>query len=211
MPYPVAHGLLTILGDAYTQSEEWQTGLRLLASGPPTEAEFVAVDAAIATFLGNSALRFPSGRRYLGLKWAPQDTSGRYPEGEDSIEWFRTTPLSGGGPVGFPQIAVVTSLRTPRTRGFASNGRMYWPATPSVSATDGRMSAPDALSIATAGAALIGAIADSGIGTPAVFSAVGAGRAEPVTGVRVGRVADTVRRRRNQIAEEYTDVVAVPS
>jgi hypothetical protein len=211
MPYAAPHGLLTILGDAFTSTEEWQTGIRLTGTSPPTEAQFEALDDAVATFLGTGAVSFPVGRRFLGFKWAPQTVDGRYPEGADSVEWFRLSPLSGTGAGGYPQIAVVLSLRTARPRGYASNGRMYVPCSQAIGSSDGRISAATALGIATAGATLIAAINDVGLGQAAVMSAVGAGRTEPITGVRVGRVMDTQRRRRNQLAEEYTDPVAVPS
>lgn len=211
MPYPAAHGLLTVLGDSYGGTEEWQTGVRLIGTTAPTTAEFEAIDAAVSAFLATVALRFPSGFRYIGLKWSPQDVNGRYPEGADATEWLRPTALAGNVSGGFPQIALVTSYRTARTRGYASNGRGYWPSVQVVSATTGRFPVADGNSVAAAAATMINAIGDSGAGTPAVMSAVGAGRVEPITGVRVGLVMDTQRRRRNQIAEEYTAVAAVPS
>lgn len=211
MPYSAPHGLLTILGDAYGGTEIWQTGLRLIGTSEPTTAEFEAINTAVATFLATTALRFPSGFRYIGLKWAPQTVDGRYPEGSDAVEWLRPTPLAGNVSGGFPQIAVVTSYRTARTRGYASNGRGYWPSVQVVSATTGRFPVADGNAIASAAAAMVNAIGDSGAGTPAVMSAVGAGRTEPITGVRVGLVMDTQRRRRDGIAEEYTAVAAVPS
>lgn len=211
MPYTSPHGLLTILGDAFNSTEIWQTGLRLIGTTPPTEAQFVAVDAAVQAYLSATNVGLPIGRRYLGLKWAPQDVNGRYPDGQDAVEWFRTTPYNGAASTGYAQIAMVLSLRTARTRGYASNGRMYWPNAQAIGQADGRWSAAIAGAAAAAGAQLIAAIADSGMGTPAVMSAVGAGRTEPITGVRVGRVPDTQRRRRDALAEEYTETVVVPS
>ena len=210
MPYPAPHGYLTILGDSYSGTEEWQTGIRFTGTLPPDEAQFGLVDAAVSTFLQTTALRFPAGHRYIGLKWAPQDVNGRYPEGADSVEWLRPSPLSGNVSGGFPQIALVTSWRTARTRGRASNGRSYWPSVQVVNAGTGRFPLAEGTSVATAAATLIGSLNDAALGTAAVMSSVGAGLVEPITGVRVGLVMDTQRRRRNGISEEYTEVAAVP-
>lgn len=211
MPYTGPHGYLTILGDSYSGTEEWQTGIRLMGTTPPTTAQMEAVDTAVSAFLATTDLRFPSGFRYIGLKWAPQDANGRYPEGEDAVEWLRPTPLAGNVSGGFPQIALVTSWRTARSRGRASNGRSYWPSVQVVASTTGRFPLAAGTSVAAAAATLISQLEAAGIGTPAVMSAVGAGITEPITGVRVGLVMDTQRRRRNGISEEYTETAAVPS
>lgn len=210
MPYPNPHALLTILGDAYGGSEIWQTGLRLATPGEPDTATMEAIDAAVTTFLQTTALRFPSGFRYIGLKFAPQDVNGRYPAGTDATEWLRPTPLAGNVSGGFPQIALVTSWRTSRTRGYASNGRSYWPSVQVINATTGRFPASEGLAVATAAANLVAAIRDTTIGVPSVMSTVGAGLSEPIIGARVGLVMDTQRRRRSAIAEEYTETQEVP-
>jgi hypothetical protein len=51
--------------------------------------------------------------------------------------------------------------------------------------------------------ALIGAINGAGAGPVSVGSSLGAGSLLPVNGIRLGKVVDTQRRRRNAIAEEY--------
>lgn len=211
MAYTGPHGYLTILGDSYGGAEEWQTGIRLMGTTPPTEAQMEAVDTAVTTFLTTGALRFTAGFRYLSLKWAPQTAEGRYPEGEDAVEWLRPTPLAGTTSGGFPQIALVTSWRTARSRGRGSNGRSYWPSVQTIASATGRFPLNDGTLVAAAAAQLIASLEAAGIGTPAVMSAVGTGITEPITGVRVGLVMDTQRRRRNGISEEYTETAAVPS
>jgi hypothetical protein len=195
----------------YSSTEEWQTGVRLDGTQVPTTANFQAIDSAVQTFLSTSQARLPAGFRYIGLKWAPQDVNGRYGDNGESVEYLAPAPLSGSTTPSYPQVAVVLSLRTGRARGFASNGRMYFPTMQSVQSDSGKMTAGTASGLATAGAALIQAINAVGLGNVAVMSAVGAGRIERVTGVRVGRVFDTQRRRRNGLAEEYSAPAAVPS
>lgn len=210
MPYPAPHVYVTWFGDAFGEVENWQVGLRIAAPFvPPTTDELEALDAAFATLL-SANVAFPAGRRYLGVKVAPQDVNGRYPDGVDAVEYLRPTPVSGGSGAGYPQIALVLSMRTARSRGYASNGRMYIPSSLGITAGTGLISAADAGNAATAGATFIGAVNAVGIGIASVMSTVGTGRSEPITGVRVGRVMDTQRRRRNQLPETYTEPVPVP-
>nr|CRY96657.1 hypothetical protein [uncultured prokaryote] len=212
MPYTGPHTYVTWFGDAFTAAEEWQVGIRLsTAFSVPTTTQLEDLDAAMGALLTSANVAFPSSRRYLGLKVAPQDVNGRYPDGIDAVEYLRPAPLSGSSSGGYPQIALCLSWRTNRSRGIGSNGRMYVPSAFPIVATDGRISSTNALAAATAGAQFIADVRDAGLGSPAVMSTVGAGRTEAITGCRVGRVMDTQRRRRNQLAEEYTEPVAVPS
>ncbi len=212
MTYTTNHALLTILGDSFGMQEEWQTGVRLVGDNtPPTTAEFEAVNAAVQTFIGNNELKVGQGFRYIGLKWAPQDVNGKYGAEGESITWLRPSPGQGQGTdAGYPQIAIVLSLRTSRTRGYASNGRMYFPSTMKPTAADGLIAAGSASAVATAAATMIQSINAAGMGQVAVMSKVGAGRTELVNAVRVGRVMDTQRRRRNGLPESYVPPVAVP-
>lgn len=211
MPYPAPHTYVTWFGDAFSGAEEWQVGLRIAAGfEPPTQQQLEALDAAFATLV-TANVQFPGGRRYLGLKVAPQDVNGRYPDGVDAVEYLRAAPVNGAASGGYPQIALCLSFRTERTRGYASNGRMYVPSAFPIVASDGRISAANASNAALAGAQFVGAVNAAGIGPAAVMSTVGAGRVELITGVRVGRVMDTQRRRRNQLTEEYTEPAPVPS
>lgn len=208
--YTAAHGKLTIFGDAYNGAELWQTGVRLVGAGAPTTAAFEAVDAGVAIFLATPNLGFSQGFRYTGLKWSPQDVNGRYPDGQDAIDWLRPAPIAGAGQGAYPQICLVLSLRTGRSRGYASNGRMYWPSAQTLDTGQGKIPDARTLDVAVAGAELMADISRSGMGTPAVMSTVGTGRTEVVTATRVGRVMDTQRRRRNNLTEDYSPEQSVP-
>ena len=211
MPYTAAHSKLTFLGDSYGATEEWNTTLRLIGTQIPDEAELSAAAGAMSILLENSALAFPLGFRFLGVKWAPQDTSGKYGDSGEAVEFMLPTPVTGSASNGYPQIACVLSLRTARARGYASNGRMYIPSARSPAPADGLITIAQAESIRDSAAAFIANVETSGIGVPAVMSTVGAGRTEAVTSVRIGRVMDTQRRRRNQLPELYTTPADVPS
>lgn len=211
MPYTAAHGKITFLGDSYATTEIWQTTLRLIGTAVPTQQQLQDAAGAMSILLENTALAFPLGFRFLGVKWAPQDTAGEYgPDGE-AVEYFLPTPVTGSASNGYPQIACVLSLRTARARGYASNGRMYIPSARAPAPADGLITQAQAESIRDSGAAFIANVETSGVGVPAVMSTVGAGRTEAITAVRVGRVMDTQRRRRNQLPELYTTEADVPT
>lgn len=209
--YAAPHSKIDFLGDAWGAVEEWQTGLRVAGTNVPTDQQLEDLDAAFNTFITDDAVSLPAGCRYIGVKWSPIGTDGRYPPSGESRTFFRTTPSQGVFGTGYPQIALVLSLRTARLRGYASNGRMYIPSSLGIEAATGRITTSQAGGVADVGAALISAINDVGLGTVTVMSEVGSGINAPVTGVRVGRVMDTQRRRRNQLSEEYTEVVPLPS
>lgn len=211
MPYPRAHSLLTFFGDGYSGVEIWNTTLRLDSTTRPTIEQLEDVALAFQAWWNDGTLASPSSRRFLGVKWAPQTTAGRYPDGEDAVEFLLAEPDPGSTGGGYPQIAIVISLRTARSRGFASNGRMYLPSALEPSVASGQIQQTAADTLALTSATFIAAVADVGIGVPAVMSSAGAGRIEQVTGVRIGRVMDTQRRRRNALDEAYTAVVPVPT
>lgn len=209
--YQAPHSLVSFLGDAYGQQEEWQTGIRISGQVTPTPANLESLDAAFFTLISSSAIALPNGFRYIGVKWAPIGLDGKYPTAAESLTFLRTTPFASTGQGGYPQIALVLSLRTARPRGYASNGRMYVPSALRPEATTGRITDAQAGAAAQAAAAFIGSVNAIGMGTVQVMSAVGGGISANVTEVRVGRVMDTQRRRRNGIPEEYAAPAPVPS
>lgn len=208
MPFPAPHSLLTFSGPAYGDLEQWSTGLRLRTTTPPDAAALSEAGEAFISFMNTNELLGSSAAKMQSVKWAPQTVEGKYGSGE-SVEFLfnnRTIGNNGGMPA---QIAVVLSLRTARPRGRASNGRMYVPALPTLVANTGRFSVTDANIIAERAATMISLIGEA-LGTDVVVgSAVESGLLETVTGVRVGRVPDTQRRRREGIPEEYSEVQPV--
>lgn len=210
MPFPAAHSYVTFLGDAYQQREIWQTGLRLAGTAVPTEAQLQALADAFSDNIWPTSTFPPSTHRFLGVKWAPIQTNGLYPPDAVSLEHFLEAPIPGTAGTGYPQIAIVLSLRTTRARGYASNGRMYIPSALPIG-SGGQIPEADAINVSLAAAQFISDVDAVGLGQPVVMSKVGAGVTAPITGVRVGRVMDTQRRRRNAIPEEYTAAAPVPS
>lgn len=103
------------------------------------------------------------------------------------------------------QIALAISLTTGVSRGPAHRGRFYMPMPSVVVQSDGRMATDDQNAIKMAATTFLGALnALSANYKVAVFSRkAGAAQHRVVTGIQVGRVLDTQRRRRNKLAEAY--------
>lgn len=113
------------------------------------------------------------------------------------------------------QCTVCVSLTTNKSRGLAHGGRFYPPVCLPGLGADGRITSANAQKIASSAATLISDLNAIGPGDVSIMSNVGAGAREPVRGVRVGRVVDTQRRRRNALPEEYVvsavNVVVTPT
>lgn len=218
MPYPGNHGILTWSGPAYGTLEEWSTSLRIAPSIPPDLAQLAAAKTAFTSLATATGVGMSGAVRLDTVKWAPQDADGRY-GGGDAIELVSAAEAIGTQATMPAQISTVVSLRTGRSRGIGSNGRMYLPAMPEASPNTGKMTVQAQSQVQQAAAAFIGAINAIGIGDVVVASrgrtqngvVVSPGLFEPVTGVRVGRVYDTQRRRRAGLSEDYTDPTPVPS
>jgi hypothetical protein len=198
---------LAFSGDAWSQQEEWSTGLRIDGVAMPTPAQMTSYDTAFAALFSSSALQTAAQVRYLGVKASPQNVDGKYGAEGLSVERLRPTPLDGGTGGALPQATIAATLTTITPRGAANEGRMYLPATAMKPAGDGRITVAEALAIANAVATFLSAVNNAGAGRATVFSkgtpTAPGGAARQILAVRVGRVIDTQRRRRNQIAELY--------
>lgn len=126
-------------------------------------------------------------------------------------EHLLDAPQFGGAAVNMPsECAVVTSLQTSLI-GRRYRGRLYWPLLAvRLDDTTTRIHTPTTSAIATAVASWLQDVADAlGTGTdydPVVVSKA-AGTNAVVTGIKVGDVMDSQRRRRNGMKETYATVV----
>jgi len=213
MTYSVDHKLLTVHGDLFTGAAEHFTfGVRIVGGTlPPTQAMVDALQIPFQTFWqSQAAAGLNSPLRYLKL--AHIDASGLYPPGHVPLEyvWASTGYFPPGtSAIGLPaQISQVATLTTAFPRGLASKGRIYLPQPQAAVGADGRWTTGIALATANAVKVLINAInAVSGMGTVHVMSKIGSGATHPVTGIAVGRVPDTQRRRRRSLVEDRQSVV----
>ena len=223
MAYDREHGIL-VWGGTLPGGEIWSNSLRMAE----TEALIPANDAAgwdvqdlldhyktvIQAHHANSAAQISPRAKLTYVKFNRVDINGHYIDPTTFESLF--APVSGGGASwACPnQISLVVTLTTAISRGLANKGRIFAP-TPSAEpdASTGLISSAAAGGIAAQYKAFLEALSDvPGLDTAdtpgvCVMSKVGSGATHRVSGVRVGRVYDTQRRRRNALAEDYQNAV----
>jgi len=214
--YTNAHVLLRAGGHFGTNTgiyDNWSIGFRFgkpgsdVASSTDPQAFVTAAAAPLATFHAGANSLVGTGCFLDYVTGARVGTDGKYdPDTQETRRHDYPTTVSGSGSMtqGWA-VAVVCSLRTARPRGYASNGRLYYPAgaaTPSGSS--GRLSQSQTNSLVLAWKTLIdslnsaaGAQLGSGIKL-CVFSGVAPGRTETVTQIRIDGRLDQQERRENK-------------
>lgn len=220
MPYPGQFHRLVIIGNMQNAQDTWNTTLSIVPSalgelGMPTvsPATLASVAGVVGTWYSaafSTGCAFANSLSLTGIKLNRIGTDGRYADNE-TMEHVYGTPLIGSysGTIQ-PQVTMVATLETALERGRASKGRMYLPPNMAAGlpAADGRTTSAYALGTANGVKSLINALNGvyTLIGRVGVASDAGAGRFEHVTGVRVGRVIDTMRSRRSSFSEDYEHV-----
>ena len=210
-PYDQEHQYLQ-WGGTLPGAEQWSCGVRLAKStANPVTQDQVLCDA-LATVVGAFHQRATTGISSAAhLTWVKLN-----PIGVDGKYLFPTTieklisPLKAGGKAVATympnQVAWAVTLTTAVDRGGAHIGRFYLPL-PAVGPDSGGGEITLALCNDLKASATT-FINDINAATAsyhlAVFSRkAGDPKHRTVTGVKVGRVLDTIRRRRNQLAEKY--------
>lgn len=230
MPYPNTHMYLTVLGDCYGGTEHWQFGLRLSDGGVSGQVTADAALPQVQSWWANVNNGFINTHRLTSVKCAQIDVNGHYVANTISGEAFQVPPTAGptlwaADQQAIPQNTIVATLTTAVPRGYASKGRIYLPPQIFNVQSDGLLSATDATSVANSVKSLINSlnavstignviVASRGKGVLAVdakgkktYTYPNPGAQNNVTGVQVGRVVDTQRRRRRQLNEQRQSVV----
>nr|CRY96751.1 hypothetical protein [uncultured prokaryote] len=235
MGYP-RHLYLTF-GGRYFTDEIWSGGIRLASPASPNdegdeawtitaaEQNQYAADA-VETWFTSAGAKVSGMARLDWVKLNAIDTDGSYLDKSNTnlVEYpTDTAPTGGSGAMDWPQISVCVSFRTDVSRGLAARGRLYVPAVVSKSGA-GRVGAADCLTMATAAKDLLEELRDmpqlliGGQLAPCVVSrglrtgpdTWGPGVARYIRRSEVGDVADTQRRRRNELVEVYSGVDVDP-
>lgn len=222
---PYAHKVnrVTISGDCFSGAEVWTTGFYLGETGadagdPAGSAEDIA--GYWNTFWTTANSMISIYYRTLEVKVAQLDTDGKTDLG--SIDYYTlTTPTTGGGGGSAmpPQTSLVATLTSDVQRGLGSKGRMYLPGVNGTVTNTGKVISTTPTNVSLNLKTMFDGInADADIPGSVILASHGhkltsvpggdVTYIEPVntlvTGLRVGDVYDTQRRRRNGLAEVYT-------
>jgi hypothetical protein len=191
------------------------------------QAHASAIQSAVTAFWsgGTSGTQFFNTHRLQGVKVAVIDPDGQYPDGHIAGEVMFANVAGpyvlGGGERTVAQNAMCVTLTTLRPRGLASKGRFFLPPMNWQISSDGLISTAGRDAIVTRvktfldavnAAAPAGediAVFSRGKGVKSFNAETGkiewdypnTGYFATVTGVEVGRVVDTIRRRRRQLVE----------
>lgn len=223
--YPQPFVKVVASGSLYQDTEIWSTSWSMADPDLTNDAEqpgrLDAFSQAIQDWFARPASWISPYAVLDTIKVNLVDTDGRYVSQGDTVEDMLETGIPGGsgGQSVPPQCTACVSLLSDRRRGPGSHGRFYPPIAGAPPQSDGRIQAGISQDMADSARQLILDLEDAAapvgvgpLGSLKVVNAsrVGAGRFDKVTKIRVGRVLDTIQRRRNDLAEDYITVSALP-
>lgn len=201
-------------------NESWSNGVRMAYTGFEMPDVIPAglitgVGAAIQALHVHQNIQISNGCKLSFIKIAQIKTDGHYvetlPGGQVNPVETVVADLAGANasPIVPNQIALAVTLATGYTRGPAHKGRFYLPV-PNLfpAAADGLLPASQANGVQDAASVWLTAMnASNPDFRVAVFSRkAGNPQHKLVTGIHVGRVLDTQRRRRRKLPELYVTV-----
>lgn len=215
------HMLLTWGGRLGTVGESWSNSIRLTADGTDPSLldqlardQLESIDASIQGAIESGTLFYGNSAYHDFTKLNAIGPDGRYSNAGETRAIFHEGTEAARSPydMGAFQLALCVSFTTSVTRGRAAAGRLYVPAmSPSaISDDNGQITTPNLDTTAQAWVSFLEDINDN----PgwdihqvrcAVHSKLGnPGAVNDITGVRIGKVLDTQRRRRASLDENYT-------
>ncbi len=212
---------VTISGTMLNGAEIWQTGFHMgrlqSDASAPTQAFADLVRDQWAALHAHADMAINTSFKFTDVKCALIAQDGKYDSSNAVVQSHVAAAVGGqrGGAPYPPQIALVATLIGGSGKGIGGKGRMYLPGVCDAVDATGRFNTLVAQSIATKLAAFFNNL-DSSVDAPGhvVNASMGSkrslytdGRNVPVNGVRVGNVYDTQRRRRNGLAEVYSNAV----
>jgi hypothetical protein len=219
MAYPALFHRLVMIGTHFT--DIFNVSISLIPVGGSTPAlingAMLASHAnAVATWwpktlaTSGGGIGITGNAKLTSIKLNRINTAGHYND-PDAMEYVFPTPVAGGGntnPVP-PQLTLAATLRGSSERALAGRGRMYFPPCSLAFGLgpDGRVTVTDATNYATGVGNLLAALHTAGLATttnsqPGIASNTRSGAFQSVATITAGRVIDTMRSRRNKLAED---------
>lgn len=175
--------------------------------GPVTQpSDLTPYQLACAAWFARPGSKISTKAKLTLLKVNLVGVDGKYASNDSTAFHEYLTPVTGGNSAGAtarvaPQLTLAVTLTTARKRGLAARGRLYPPMPIIGIEDDGLITVADAQLVGDSMATLINDLNSIGTGDVSVMSEVGTGAVGRVTGVEVGRVIDTQRRRRRSLTE----------
>jgi hypothetical protein len=207
-PFDSTH-LYVQWGGKLPGGEIWSCGFRMWKATGSTPASATAVlptvAAAIAAYHGRATSHINARTLLSFVKCNAIDVNGHY-QGAGTTEQLFADINGGGVDAGVPpnQVALAVTLLTGFSRGPAHMGRWYNPLPDTIVQADGTIPAAKALEIANSTKTLLTAVNVGGGEQMVVMSRkAGTPGHRAVTGIEVGVILDTQRRRRGALPEAY--------
>lgn len=208
-PYDSAH-VYVQWGGKLPGGEQWSCGLRMTGTPATADADAAAmlpgIAAAVVAYHQRATTSVNAAAKLSFVKCNGIAVDGTYiSEGTNEALY---SDLAGGlaaGTVHPNQVTLAVTLATGFSRGPAHSGRFYLPMVALPVGADGLVSVVDTQNVETSSETFLTALnAVNAAWDVAIFSRkAGAPAHRVVTGVQVGRVLDTQRRRRRGLGEAY--------
>lgn len=204
-------------GSVATPLDRWSTGFRIAVPGadiplatPALQTLVNAIHAAAITLHGSSAVLAGTNVNFLNVTGARVGVDGKYdPAGQLTVV-STGVAQAGSGAANLPwTTALSIGLRTTAPRGYASNGRMYYPMlAAAVLANTGRISTTSVDSRLSLFRTFFNAVNTAANTYEAgavvcVMSAVGSGTTNRVVSLRSDERLDAIERRENDQPVTY--------
>lgn len=200
---PIANQLWKLSwGGPLFGTEQWNCSLYF--NGPIVAGPASNFETALSTFHGSGTANMAAAAVLTYIKFNQIDpVTGKYLSAGISDTHFLAIPKPGTGTNAPGQNCLAISTTTAMARGYAHIGRFYAPTGGSALTVDatGRMTTTLANAYATTSKALLLAC-NTVTGAEAVVYSKTGQVVHAITGVRVGRVLDTQRRRRTSLIED---------
>lgn len=208
---------VTFSGTCFGGAEIWQCGLWLGDESADTstasQGQVDAIAARWATFFHDAGVGISTNYLATQVKVANHLVSGAT-DPLNVVYHTYASPIVGGygGSPQAPQVALAASMTSAVSRGLAAKGRMFLPGVCLTVGSDGKLSSFSVGGVATAFQTLINGInTDAASDQKVILAAkattlpvVQAAVNRLVTGINVGNVFDTQRRRRDGLTETRT-------
>jgi len=217
-PFDAPH-LYVQWGGKLAGGEKWSNGVRMAYTGFEMPATIpaglmTAASSAIQALHVHTSIQTSNTCKLSFIKFARIGVDGHYvpnvPGGQVNPQEIVVADLAGANasPQQPNQIALAVTLATGYTRGPAHKGRFYLPVPNMFPATDGLLAASQANGVQDAASIWLTNLnaADPDYRVAVFSRKAGAPIHRLVTGIHVGRVLDTQRRRRRSLTELYVTV-----